>query len=158
MGLLLKMGGTKKEDTLHATDVELLSCVFTKELPEKSVAPSAEESYALTLEGKIAKNTEGKEPTLTTLAEWSTMPSSSTLALRNIQVIENNGDYTNRVYSMPMAFVFSYSETFEESQGEGRFKMVMKMKKVGTGFFEASGGFAQTQSDAGFLVKESTAF
>ncbi|MDK2802631.1 MAG: hypothetical protein KFW09_04560 [Oscillospiraceae bacterium] len=151
MGLLLKMGDGVKGSKLISTNIELLSCMVSKELPIKSVAPSSEEMYTITLEGKISKNDQGVEPTISTIAEWSSMPSGSVLALRNIEVTENTGDYTNRVYSMPLAFVFAYKETFEASEGEGRFVLVMRQKKEQNTFFGIAGGFNQTQEDAGFL-------
>ncbi len=148
MGLVLKMGEGKKGAVLKDTGIELFSCSLIKELPVKSVAPSADETYSIALEGKISKNSEGIEPTLKTIAEWANMPSGSVLALRNIEVTENTGDYTYRVYTMPLAFVFSYKETFEESEGEGRFTLVMRMKKEQNTFFNLTGGFEQTTEDA----------
>ncbi|MFP3917125.1 membrane-associated protease 1 [Lysinibacillus telephonicus] len=140
MGFRLRVEGAGETIELGIRNIE--EAVFGTDTPDDTNARSTDVGATLKIKGKIltATTEDGADDTIK-LAEWSTVPAEKLEAYREVTLEVEAAGQTVRKITLPHAFVVDYREIFGDSQGIGRFELLIKQKKDKTDEVAIDGNF-----------------
>lgn len=115
---------------------------FLTEIPLDSNARTKDVGCSLEISGKILVATDG-DPFDSTrqLGLWSMVPAEEAAAYRQVTVEIVEAGLVERKYTFPRAFVVDYKENYDNSDGVGTFKIVIKQKKDKLNLVTVEGGY-----------------
>lgn len=140
MGFRLRVEGAGETIELGIRNIE--EAEFGTDTPDDSNARSTDVGATVKIKGKIltATDEDGADDTIK-LAEWSTVPAEKLEAYREVTLEVEAAGQIVRKFTLPHAFVVDYKEIFGDSQGIGRFELLIKQKKDKTDDVNIDGNF-----------------
>lgn len=142
MGFRLQITGAEQisldENMIRTAETEL----FT---PEDSRARASKSLSTIVVTGKLYAAEEGNETMK--LFNWAHVPAESEDAYRDVMLTVVFGGNTFRQVHLSKAFVVDYQESYEDTEGFGTFRLVVRQKtdlvdKVTSGAASPLGSFA----------------
>lgn len=142
MGFRLQITGAEQisldENMIRTAETEL----FT---PEDSRARASKSLSTIVVTGKLYAAEEGNETMK--LFNWAHVPAESEDAYRDVMLTVVFGGNTFRQVHLSKAFVVDYQESYEDTEGFGTFRLVVRQKtdlvdKVTAGAASPIGSFA----------------
>ncbi len=139
MGFRVTIDGSGPVDL---TEQCVTSVEFLSDIPMDSNARATDNGTALKIRGKMlfSLGAEAQDKTLN-LAKWSTVPSESADAYRNVKVDVVAAGQIVRQFTLPNARVMENEEELDDETGVGNFYLHVKQKKDLTRLTKIEGGF-----------------
>ncbi len=140
MSLIVKVDG---QESFEVARECVKKVKFQTEIPLDSNARTKDVGCSLEIEGKILVSTDG-DPFDSTrqLGLWSMVPAEDAAAYRQVTVEIVEAGLVERKYTFPRAFVIDYREVYGDTDGIGRFKILIKQKKDKLELVTVEGGYA----------------
>ena len=119
--------------------------VYKTDIPLDSNARTKDVGSTLEISGKILTATDG-DPFDSTrqMGLWSMVPAENSACYRKVTVEIIQAGIVERKYYFPNAFVVNYNEDFGDSDGVGKFSLVIKQKKDKIAAITIEGGYPAT--------------
>lgn len=122
MGFKCIIKGQNEE--INLMQESIMKVKYFSDTPNDSNARATDLTVSLEIEGKILSVGDTKK-----LATWSLLSSESSNAYKNVSLdIINEGNVVRKI-TLPNAFVVDYLEEFDDKQGIGTFKLLIRQKK-----------------------------
>lgn len=140
MSLIVKVDG---QESFEVARECVKKVKFQTEIPLDSNARTKDVGCSLEIEGKILVATDG-DPFDSTrqLGLWSMVPAEDAAAYRQVTVEIVEAGLVERKYTFPRAFVVDYREVYGDTDGIGRFRILIKQKKDKLELVTVEGGYA----------------
>ena len=136
MGFILNVEGT----SLGVETIKTVS--FAVDTPNDSNAKTTDMSVTATITGKILTILDDGTEGTVDLAKWSMITSETADCYKSVTIKSTAAGQVVREYSMPNAFVVGYNETYDDTEGVGTFKLVIRQKKDKIATTTVTGGYA----------------
>lgn len=115
---------------------------FITDIPEDSNARTKDVGTTMIITGRILTAVDGDAFDSTRkLALWSTIPAERSDCYRRVTVEHVAAGIMERKYYFPNAFVVEYKEDFGDTEGTGRFTLIIKQKKDKLNLVTVEGGY-----------------
>lgn len=137
MGFILKVN-----DTINLGVETIKTVDFSVDTPKDSNARTTDVGVTLKVTGKVLTILDDGAEGTVDLALWSMIPAEQADCYRNVTVMVTAAGQVVREYTLPNAFVVDYKEIYGDTEGVGRFELVVKQKKDKTNTTTITGGYA----------------
>lgn len=114
-------------DQIELGENMLVNAIYRTDTPDNSNARSTEVGSELRIFGRIVGT--GDQAQTVKLAQWSLVPASKADCYRSVTLEVVSAGQTIRSIHLPNAFVVDYVEDYGETQGGGKFTLVVRQKK-----------------------------
>ena len=119
MGFILNVEGT----TLGVETIKTVE--FDVASPDDSNAKTTDVAVTATITGKILTMLDDGTEATVDLAKWSMISCEEATCYKNVVIQSTAAGQMVREYTMPNAFVVDYSETYDDIEGVGTFRLVI---------------------------------
>lgn len=124
------MGFILKVDGIADLGVETIQSVnFSVDTPKDSNARTTDVAVTLKVTGKILTLLDGGTEATKDLALWSMVSAEQADCYRKVVLKTTAAGTVVREYTLPNAFVVDYKEVYGDTEGVGRFELIVKQKK-----------------------------
>lgn len=135
MGFILNVEGT-------ILGVETIKTVdFAVTTPNDSNAKTTDVAVTATITGKILTMLDDGTEGTVELAKWAMITSENATCYKSVAIQSTAAGQVVREYTMPTAFVVDYTENYDDSEGVGTFKLVIRQKKDKIQSITVNGGY-----------------
>lgn len=140
MGFTLKVEGPS---TIDLGTISITGVKFKTDIPLDSNARSTDLGSTVEISGKILTAVDG-DPFDSTrqLGLWSLVPAEKSDCYRKVTVEVIAASQVVRKYTYPNAFVVDYKENYEDTEGVGTFRLIIKQKKDKMAQIAVEGGYS----------------
>ena len=137
MGFILEVEGTTLGvDTIKTVD-------FAVTTPNDSNAKTTDVAVTATITGKILTMLDDGTEGTVELAKWAMITSENATCYKNVVIKSTAAGQVVREYTMPTAFVVDYTENYDDIEGVGTFKLVVRQKKDKIQTITVKGGYEE---------------
>lgn len=102
---------------------------YKTDTPNDSNARSKDVGATLYIKGKILTAIGGTTDSTKNIGKWSLVPAEQADCYRKVTVEVVSADQIVRKITFPNAFVIDYTENYGDSEGIGRFELIVRQKK-----------------------------
>lgn len=136
MGFILNVEGTTLGvETIKTVDFEVST-------PNDSNAKTTDVAVTATITGKILTMLDDGTEATVDLAKWAMITSENAACYKNVVIQSTAAGQVVREYTMPTAFVVDYTENYDDIEGVGTFKLVVRQKKDKIQTITVNGGYS----------------
>lgn len=137
MGFILTVDGSIR------LGVEAIQTVdFIAATPQDSNARTTDLGVTMKITGKVLSLVDGGSEASVDLALWSMVSAEQADCYRNVTVHVTAAGQVVREYTLPNAFVVDYQEVYGDTEGVGRFELVVRQKKDKVQTTVVNGGYS----------------
>lgn len=122
-------------DSFTLDEKVIKSVVYKTDTPDDSNARSHDVGAILEIRGNLLQAAEEETKKM---AKWSL---ESALPYKNIVVTQTAGSFVMREYTFTEAFCVDYIEEFNDTEGEGKFTLIIKQKRENIKDVKIEGGY-----------------
>ncbi|MDP4180321.1 MAG: hypothetical protein Q8942_04420 [Bacillota bacterium] len=122
-------------DSFNLDEKVIKAVTYKTDTPDDSNARSHDVGAILEIRGNLLQ---AAEEDTKKMAKWSL---ESALPYKNVVITQTAGSFVMREYTFTEGFVVDYTEEFSESEGEGKFTLIVKQKKENIKDVKIEGGY-----------------